>query len=670
MADLEQTGLEFLAEGADAFSDALSNASDSMGAFEGVGSATADSFNAFEEIVTGALRRVGEIAIDFAMKAGEAVLSFAQDAFEGALDAEKGLVRLRGAITRAGDQAPITEQQALDLADSLKGLAGGSDDAVIAAEAMLLKFQDITKETFPDALQTALDLAAVLGTDAASAAEQLGRALGNPEQASRILRQAGVFLTDQEKEQIKTWMESGDAASAQAFILDKLATATKGAAQDMANTVGGQFEIFKETIADAGEGIATAFLPIISELFNEVIKPNLPLIESFADSVANIISLLMTGDFSGGIFDLFEDDPAINALFVIRDTVRGIIDLLVFGQEPLGDWSSLWEDLASVFGEETATQLTELLAAFGNLSTAFKESFPEMQAAGQDFMDWLSGAFGITTPELIDNITQSINTLTKIWEDHGDTIIAVISFTFKIIAAVVLGTLTLIGGIVNAGLKLISGSFDFFSAVLEGRWEDAWDILLSTVRDTTQIIADTLTNFIDLAQSIVTEGMQDAFNDWLMAFTAPLQDAVIQAGRKILEGFGTFYEAGVSLMDGLRRGIYAGIGWITDAIAGTVQEAINRAMSILQIHSPSKLTMELIGEPIGLGVAEGIMQSVGQVKASMEMLVSPAMTPSQYVGATSNSSYVNSPNYNLNVNSNQGSQGIVSDFGIMQAMAA
>lgn len=620
MADLEQTGLEFVAEGVDAFESAVDEASGAINAFEESGASAAESFNPFEEIVTGALRKVGEVALDFAMNAGGAILDFAQDAFTGALDAEKGLIRLRGAITRAGDAAPITEQQALDLADSLKFLAGGSDDAVIAAEAVLLKFQSIGKETFPDALQVSADLAAILGTDMASAAEQLGRALGNPEQASRILRQAGVFLTDQEKEQIKVWMESGDQASAQAFLLDKLATATKGAAEQMAGTVGGQMAIFQETIADAGEQIATAFLPILQTLMDNYLKPLLPIIGQVADFIAAQITPAF-GDFGGSLTE-------------VEILLQPIID------------------------------------ALADMFTTFQEHAPEMQAIGKELFSFLADEFGLTLPNLIDNVASIIRSLTRIWDEHGDTIMGIVTFAFKIIVATIMGAMTLVSGIIDVALKIISGSFDFWSAIFEGRWEDAWNILLDTVEAVTDTIMATLGTFIGNATSIVTEGMSRAFNDWVMAFTAPLQDAIIQAGRTILEGFGMFYEAGVSLMDGLRRGIYAGIGWITDAISGTVQQAINNAMSILQIHSPSKLTMDLIGEPIGLGVAEGIMQAVGQVKTSMEMLVSPAMTPSQYVGATNNSSYVNSPNYNLNVSSTQGSQGIVSDFGIMQAMAS
>lgn len=620
MAELEQTGLEFVAEGVDAFEQAVDDASGSIGNFEEAGATAADSFNPFEEVITGVLRRVGDAVFDLASNAGGALIGFAQDSFQGALDAEKGITRLQGAIQRAGDEAPITEQKAIDLADAYKDLAGGSDDAVIAAESVLLKFQNIGEDVFPDALKTSLNLAAVLGTDTASAAEQLGRALANPEQATRLLRQAGIVLTDQEKEQLKAWGDSGDAISAQNFLLDKLATTTSGAAEQMAGTVGGQMAIFQETIADAGEGIATAFLPILQTLMDNYLKPLLPIIEQIADFIAAQITPAF-GDFGGSLTN-------------VQTLLQPIIDALM------------------------------------NLFATFQEHAPEMQAIGKELFDFLNNELGITLPNTIDTIVSIINTLSDIWDKHGETIMKVVGFAFKIIVATILGAMTLIGGIIDAGLKLVQGAFDFWSAIFEGRWSDAWNIALDTVEGIADSIMNTLGTFVQQAQSVVTDGMKDAFNNWLMAFTAPLQDAIIQAGRKILEGFGAFHDAGIHLMDGLRQGIWEGIGWITDAIAGTVQEAINRASALLLIHSPSKLTMELIGEPIGLGVAEGIMKSVGQVKTSMEMLVSPAMSPSQYVGATSNSNYVNSPNYNLNVNSTQGSQGIVSDFGIMQAMAS
>lgn len=617
---LEETGVSLVVEGEDAFQGALDSAGNAVGGFgDIVGNVSGGIASAFDDIVVGALRRVGEVAIDMLGQAAQAVIDFGRESFEGALEAEKGIARLTGAIRRAGDNAPVTEERALELADAYKELAGGSDDAVIAAQAVLLKFQSINEDAFEPALNTTLDLAAIMGVDAANAAEQLGRALEDPERATRLLKAAGVVLTDQEKEQIKAWTESGDAASAQAFILDKLSKASAGAAADLANTTGGQLAIFQEAIADAGETIATAFLPILQQLFNDYLKPLLPVIEDLAESISTQVLPAF-----GGLRDKFLD---------LLPVIQPIID-------------------AS--------------AEFGRVLV---DSFPAMQSAGEDFAEWFSLAFGITVPKLVNDTTEIIQTLTNFWNNHGQTVTDIISATFKIITATILGALTLISGIVNAALRYIGGAFDFWGAVFEGRWGDVFDILLDTVVDVTTTIMLTLIDFVAIAASIVTDGMRDAFADWVMTATSGVQDALIQAGRAILQFKGMFEEAAVQLMAGIRDGIWRGLGWVLDAARGVAQAAINTIQNTLGIHSPSTVMMELVGMPISEGIAEGIMNGAGMVGDAFNKVVAPIMSPSQMGGAMATSNYSNSTNFNLSVNSNQSSQGVQSDFGIMQAMA-
>jgi hypothetical protein len=617
---LEETGVSLVVEGEDAFQGALDSAGDAVGGFgDIVGNVSGGVADAFGEIITGALRRVGEFAIETLANMGQAVIDFGKDAFEGALEAEQGIARLSGAIRRAGDDSPVTEERALELADAYKELAGGSDDAVIAAQAVLLKFQSINEDAFEPALNTTLDLAAIMGIDAASAAEQLGRALEDPERATRLLKAAGVVLTDQEKEQIKAWTESGDAASAQAFILEKLSVASAGAAADLANTTGGQLAIFQESIADAGETIATAFLPILQKLFDDYLKPLLPVIEDFAESIS--VQVL----------------PAFAEL---QGRLQDILPII----QPLID-----------SGRE--------------LGRAFVESLPEIKAAGEDLVAFFHTEFGIAIPSVINDVASIVANLSHIWEEHGDTIMLVISTTFKIISAVILGALKIIAGAIDAQLTLMAGLFDFWSAIIEGRWIDAFAGLFDTVIDVTGIIMKTLIEFIAIATSVVSDGMRDAFADWVMTATGGVQDALIQAGRAILQFKGMFEEAAVQLMAGIRDGIWRGLGWVLDAARGVAQAAVNAIQNTLGIHSPSQVMMELVGMPISEGIAEGIMNGAGVVGDAFNKVVAPIMSPSQMGGAMATSNYNNTSNWNLNVNSNQSSQGIQFDFGIMQAMA-
>ena len=162
-----------------------------------------------------------------------------------AIDAEKIQARLAAVIKSTGGVAGITADEANALAMKLRDLAGGSDDAVIAAESILLRYTNIGEDVFPQATETALNLAAALGTNASDAAEQLGRSLSDIEGGSLGLLARSRLLSKELIEQATVMAKAGDAAGAQELILDALATATGGAAAAAAGTFAGQMEIMR-----------------------------------------------------------------------------------------------------------------------------------------------------------------------------------------------------------------------------------------------------------------------------------------------------------------------------------------------------------------------------------------------------------------------------------------
>ncbi len=101
------------------------------------------------------------VAVDALVQAGLAIKDFAVDLFKGAIEAVKGLDELNATIENLGDAAPITAERALELADQFKNLAGGSDDAVLAAEKVLLRFDQIGGDAFRAVPEQSADLAAV-----------------------------------------------------------------------------------------------------------------------------------------------------------------------------------------------------------------------------------------------------------------------------------------------------------------------------------------------------------------------------------------------------------------------------------------------------------------------------------------------------------------------------
>lgn len=130
-----------------------------------------------------------------------------------------------------------------------------SNIEIINAQQTLLKYGTITGETFKRAEQAALDLGAQL-KDLGQASYILGRALAAPEQSARLLRQAGVVLTEQQKAQIKAFEDLGDKAGSANIILSEIEKRYSGTAlkdlQTMTGAWGHLANTFKEMFENTG----------------------------------------------------------------------------------------------------------------------------------------------------------------------------------------------------------------------------------------------------------------------------------------------------------------------------------------------------------------------------------------------------------------------------------
>jgi hypothetical protein len=207
--------------------------------------------------------------------AGFSATGLFRDIFQRTAEAERGLASLDAVLRSTGFSAGQTAEDIERLANELKQATAFDDDEIIKAATALLRFRGIAGDTFRETLRLAPDLAVALGTDVASAAQALGRALESPESGLKGLRAAGVNLTDSQQELASAFMDAGNAAAAQRVVLDALAKSVGGAAagenqglygasrsaakayDDLLKTIGGSSAFQKGTVAVL-DGVANA----------------------------------------------------------------------------------------------------------------------------------------------------------------------------------------------------------------------------------------------------------------------------------------------------------------------------------------------------------------------------------------------------------------------------
>ena len=236
---------------------------------------------------------VGLAAVGTAAAAGIAVA--VRSGIQSLQELEDANTATTSALEASGLAAKITAGQIRDLSNELEDASDAFfDDKDIQRGAnALIRFGNLTEENFTRALTVSTDLGVRFGT-VESAATNLARAMADPARATRVLRTAGVALTKAEEKKIKTLVESGKLAEAQAIILTKLEAKTKG----LAKAAGGPYTDAMKKLNDAQEeatqALARGLLPVITEVADviteELSKPGtMAAIEDFGKGLAGAL---------------------------------------------------------------------------------------------------------------------------------------------------------------------------------------------------------------------------------------------------------------------------------------------------------------------------------------------------------------------------------------------
>ncbi len=183
-------------------------------------------------------RRIQKAASDVAdmLKLSVAGISFGniyQQMIDGAKEAEQASSRLTAVMRNTGAAVGVTKAEVDDLADALAQSTQFDDESLRNAAAQILIFGKVTKDQFSQALQVAADFAAFNKTDVVSSAHDVAKAMAEPEAAFKLLKSAGVSLSEQQKDQIKRMGALGDTAGQSALILATMQSAVKGTAAEI-----------------------------------------------------------------------------------------------------------------------------------------------------------------------------------------------------------------------------------------------------------------------------------------------------------------------------------------------------------------------------------------------------------------------------------------------------
>lgn len=205
---------------------------------------------------------------------------------KAAYESQKVMKQTDAIIKATGGAAGLTGEQVAKLSQKLSFQAGVDDELIQSSLNLLLTFKQVRNEVgagndiFNRAAQAALDLGNVFGsTDAA--AKMLGKALSDPIKGVTALARAGVNFSQQQREQIKTLVQSGKSLDAQKLILKEVESQVGGTAKATATG----FDRMKVAIGNVQENLGNLLIPVVEKFADGIINNVLPVLDTFTKIV-------------------------------------------------------------------------------------------------------------------------------------------------------------------------------------------------------------------------------------------------------------------------------------------------------------------------------------------------------------------------------------------------
>jgi len=282
--------------------------------------------------------------------------------------------KLRAVLAATGNAAGMSAEEMENYAAELQQVTNYGDEATISSMAVLSTFTQIKGDVFKDAIKSAQDMSAALGTPMQGAIIQIGKALNDPIRGMSALAETGIMFTDSQRAQITNLQKSGDMMGAQSVILAELQGEFGGVAESMANPMSQAMN----AIGDVAEAVGFLLLPMINVVAEAII------------------------DLGEGATQYTDDFKAVgeslgNALESAMPTIKEMFNVLVDGVKTLKimhDW------IGAPFSSGPAEAIDEQTKAFQSAT----------QAAGLH-----ASAIKVSTDELKKMETASTS-LTKIMD--------------------------------------------------------------------------------------------------------------------------------------------------------------------------------------------------------------------------------------------------------------
>lgn len=545
--------------------------------------------------------------------------------------------QLKNGGTAMAELAPQTNKL-IGLGADLSSMFGGTTREAVEALSSALKGERDPIERYGVSLkQSEIDAkAAALGF------QKVGGSFSNEAQQAATL----ALIMEQTKDAHGNFAKESDTYAHKVQVLS----------QQWENFTTGLGEMFLPVAASALEwlmGLGPAIQPVAEEfgrlgtlLFSgdytgpifglEEDNPVIGILAGIRDAVDSTIQvgqLLFTGDYSGTPFGLEEDSPAINALFQFREGFMQLGNVFAQLMEPGGAVMNLIDALGLGFTTAWSAVGEHLLPILGELWTSFT-------GAVAGVLPQLEGGFaalGSAATTLGAIIAVAFAAIGTAWDAVGPYVLPLVTGFVTYIGGAFQGLSQVLSGIMTFILGVITGhwgqAWDGVRAIWEGVWgylQAAWQWLVTLTSNTFSIIGTTIgaawsgiQGLTGAALGAIRDGMNAAWQ-WLVGVTTSAWESLKNA---VTQPFVAAWNAVSQTLGTFKQGISDGFNWIlttTGSIAKSIWDGITSAFNTgVQaageafnkikglVTSPIKFVLQTVLNDGIIGGINGLAEKIG-----------------------------------------------------------
>ena len=386
-------------------------------------------------------------------------------------------------------------------------------------------------------------------------------------------------------------------------------------------------------------------------------------------------------EISGVEFNIDSYADIVQAIHTVQEDMGIAGTTMKEGTETIqGSLTTLkgaWENLVAGFGKEDAN-LDELI---GNLVDSAGAVLENLEPIIEKVLNGIGEFIGKAAPILAEQLPTLVSTLLPVLLDAASELISAIASALpELISSLLAEAPSLIATLIQTGFdlilellngmtapgamdKLMNGIVEIVETIADWICEYA-DVLIEgavtlvTTLATALTEPNTLVRLVEAALKLIialAEGLLRALPQLIAAvpviitnlFTALVQgvpkiaEAAVELVKAIFQTFTSidWLGLGKDIITGIINGIISMAGALVDTMKNLAKSALEGAKNLLGIHSPSKVFRDDVGQMIGLGMVEGIEESINPVQNAMNALSAASIGKMNASNQIKNSGY-------------------------------